>query len=97
MDYWSIMDYGQYYFNGYAPPGYTAYERSFMGWLRVTELSEAQTGVKLYAFGQEELGEAVRHPKSGMPLRVLSARKPPNRHLVSQTYGHGYARHPRRL
>ena len=49
MDYWSIMDYGQYYFNGYAPPGYTAYERSFMGWLRVTELSEAQTGVKLYA------------------------------------------------
>ena len=35
MDYWSIMDYGQYYFNGYAPPGYTAYERSFMQQCRI--------------------------------------------------------------
>lgn len=78
MDYWSIMDYGQYYFNGYAPPGYTAYERSFMGWLRVTELSEAQTGVKLYAFGQEELGPTayvIRNPECPSEYYLLENRQ----------------------
>lgn len=41
MDYWDIMDYGQYFMNGYAPPGYTAYERSNLGWLKVEPLTEA--------------------------------------------------------
>lgn len=41
MDYWDIMDYGQYFMNGYAPPGYTAYERANLGWLQPEELTEA--------------------------------------------------------
>lgn len=32
MDYWSVMDYGEYADNGFCPVGYTAYERDFMGW-----------------------------------------------------------------
>ena len=40
MDYWSLMDYGEYWNNGYHPTPYTAYERNFMGWLPLVELSE---------------------------------------------------------
>lgn len=40
MDYWSLMDYGEYWYNGYYPTPYTAYERNFMGWLPLIELSE---------------------------------------------------------
>ncbi len=40
MDYWSLMDYGEYWSNGYRPTPYTAYERNFMGWLPLVELSE---------------------------------------------------------
>lgn len=37
---WSVMDNGAYVSNAYAPIGYNAYERSFMGWLDIKELSE---------------------------------------------------------
>lgn len=40
MDYWSLMDYGEYWQNGYAPTPYTAYERHFLGWTTLVELSE---------------------------------------------------------
>lgn len=39
MDYWSLMDYGEYWQNGYRPTPYTAYERNYMGWLPLIELS----------------------------------------------------------
>ena len=35
---WSIMDTGSYVEDGYAPIGYTAYEKSYMGWLKLIEL-----------------------------------------------------------
>ena len=41
MGRWSIMDQGTYAGNGYAPVGYTSYERMFSGWLTPTELTEA--------------------------------------------------------
>lgn len=40
MDYWSLMDNGEYWKNGYDPTPYTAYERNFMGWISLTELTE---------------------------------------------------------
>lgn len=39
MDYWSLMDYGEYWRDGYEPTPYTAYERNFMGWMPLVELS----------------------------------------------------------
>lgn len=36
--YWSVMDYGQYQQNGYRPMHFSAYERSCLGWLELTEL-----------------------------------------------------------
>ncbi len=41
MGYWSVMDYGNYLYDGYAPVGYNAYERSMMGWLEVEDLTAA--------------------------------------------------------
>lgn len=41
MDTWSLMDYGCYAGNGYAPCGYTAYERDFMGWRSMETLTDA--------------------------------------------------------
>jgi M6 family metalloprotease-like protein len=53
MDYWSLMDYGEYWQNGYYPTPYTAYERHFMGWLSLVELSEPTyvTSMKAIADG----------------------------------------------
>lgn len=57
-NFWSIMDYGQYYRDGYAPIGYNALERSMMGWLKVSELTDAQVAT-LYPFGSEEQGNTA--------------------------------------
>lgn len=42
MNTWSLMDYGSYAGDGFAPVSYTAYERWFCGWLEPTELSSPQ-------------------------------------------------------
>lgn len=52
MDYWSVMDYGQYAYNGYRPIGYNAYERSVLGWQRVVDLKDSLQ-YKLYSFANE--------------------------------------------
>lgn len=41
MDLWSIMDYGQYGENGYIPAAMTSYEREFMGWLKIEEITSS--------------------------------------------------------
>lgn len=43
MSFWDIMDAGSYNGSSFLPPGYTAYERWFCGWLEPTELTEATT------------------------------------------------------
>ncbi len=53
LSYWSIMDYGQYWLDGYAPIGYSAYERSLMGWLDVQELTQA-CHAELYPLGTKK-------------------------------------------
>ena len=37
-DLFDVMDYGQYWNDGYAPMGYSAYERACLGWLQPDEL-----------------------------------------------------------
>lgn len=60
MDFWSLMDYGQYAYDGYAPVPYLAYERAYMGWLNVTELQATHRGAcALYTFGEEDKGSTA--------------------------------------
>ena len=40
-DFHDIMDYAQYGNDGYWPLGYSAYERNYMGWLQLHELTDA--------------------------------------------------------
>ena len=42
LDYWDIMDGGCYCRNGFAPCGYSAYERDFMGWQQLITLDGTQ-------------------------------------------------------
>ncbi|MBR1547803.1 MAG: M6 family metalloprotease domain-containing protein [Prevotella sp.] len=37
---WDLMDYGNNNGSGFCPPGYSAHERMFMGWLDMPELTE---------------------------------------------------------
>lgn len=41
MDYWDLMDAGEYTANGYRPTEYTAWERERMGWMTIDTLSTA--------------------------------------------------------
>ena len=42
-EFWSVMDYGEYSNNGYAPVPYSAWEQQVMGWTELEELTESQT------------------------------------------------------
>ena len=39
MDYWSLMDAGEYTANGYRPTAYTAWERERLGWMEISTLT----------------------------------------------------------
>lgn len=77
-DYWSVMDYGQYWQNGYAPIGYNAYERSFLGWLDVQELGDTPDYKELYPFGTGVGTEAycLRNPSNASEYFLLENRQP---------------------
>lgn len=39
LDYWDLMDAGEYTYNGYRPTAYTAWERERFGWMTIDTLS----------------------------------------------------------
>lgn len=47
MDAWSLMDYGQFNNASHTPVGYSAYEREFMGWLKIDTLRNEKQLVTL--------------------------------------------------
>jgi M6 family metalloprotease-like protein len=42
VNHWDIMDMGNYNGGGFCPPGYSAHERMFMGWMDIPELTSPQ-------------------------------------------------------
>ncbi len=58
---WSLMDQGSYNDDGYTPPGYSAYEKEFMGWISIPEATE-NTRYSLPVFNQKNAAtdQAVR-------------------------------------
>ena len=82
MGYWSIMDYGQYMYNGYVPQGYNAYERSCLGWLQLRELTERGpvTIMPFSDFGNpnpESDGACiVRNPNNSKEYYIFENRQP---------------------
>lgn len=47
MEYWDIMDNGEYSYNGYMPTAYTAWEREFLGWMEMDVLKNDNSGQKI--------------------------------------------------
>lgn len=89
MDYWSMMDYGEYAYDGYAPVGLNAYERSYLGWLKVEELTEAGS-YRLYPFGRGDEGATayvVRSADSEKEYYLLENRQPDTWYY--SIFGHG--------
>lgn len=44
MEYWDLMDGGEYVYNGYYPTEYTAWEREAMGWFTIDTLKTTDKG-----------------------------------------------------
>lgn len=51
MDAWDIMDYGQFCNLSHTPVGYSAYEREFMGWMKIDTLKNVKQTVTLSPLG----------------------------------------------
>lgn len=84
MHFWSVMDYGQYAYDGYAPVAYTAYERSFLGWLKITELTEEHRG-RVEIPGMDTDSETpkaylMRNPNNSKEYYILENRQPSTWH-----------------
>jgi len=52
MDYWSLMDEGEFWKKGCDPTPYTAFERYYLGWLDLEELSEPVTVEGMKSVGE---------------------------------------------
>lgn len=75
--YWSVMDRGAYVDYAYAPIGYNAYERSFMGWLDIKEVPES--GLVTLANPNSAEGDMAvmfRNPKNTMEYFIFENRQP---------------------
>ena len=88
MDYWSLMDYGQYAANGYTPVGYTAYERDFMKWQMLEELKEPCT-LRIPCYSQGGHGYKIVNDNNPNEYYVLENRQAYGWDILCRTRGHG--------
>ena len=74
---WSVMDSGPYANDSYAPVGMNAYERSYLGWLKIKELTDAES-IALYPASEEDKDMAVllRNPNDKNEYFIMENYKP---------------------
>lgn len=89
MDIWSIMDYGCYMSNGYSPVAFTAYERDFMGWRKLQEISTSGYYTLNPIASPEGVGLKVVNPANSDEYYILEARLKSNWDATLSRYGHG--------
>lgn len=79
MDFWSVMDYGQYCYDGYRPIGYNAYERAFLGWQKIEDLSDTSVRHTLKAYadaGDEDVScYRIKNPQNECEYFLLENRQ----------------------
>jgi len=88
MDYWSLMDYGQYAAYGCTPVGYTAYERAFMLWQPLEELKEPCT-LRIPCFAKGGHGYKIVNDANSNEYYVLENRQDFGWDRLCRTRGHG--------
>lgn len=90
MEYWDLMDYGEYLNNGRYPTPYTAWEQETMGWLEVEELTESQEGIQVLPVVEgESLSKAYKFTNGGRPEEWFFVENIQQRGYHTKAYGHG--------
>lgn len=75
MDFWSVMDYGEYGNSGFNPVGYTAYERDFMGWQELEVLTDT-TILTIECFAKGGHGYKIINENNEDEYYVIENRQP---------------------
>lgn len=74
---WSVMENGPYVNGAYAPIGYTAYERSYMGWLNMRELKDEETVTLTDPnLSEGEMAVMFRNPENTNEYFIIENRQP---------------------
>lgn len=76
LDYWDVMDSGNYCSNGYVPCNYSAYERDFMGWKPLVTLNSAEPQqLTLKPISSNGEGYKIVNPENENEYYVLENRQ----------------------
>ncbi|MBR1416135.1 MAG: M6 family metalloprotease domain-containing protein [Prevotella sp.] len=79
MDFWSVMDYGQYCYDGYRPLGFNAYERCMLGWQKIVDLADNSVRHTLKAYadaGDEDVScYRIKNPQNEREYFLLENRQ----------------------
>ena len=79
-DLFDVMDYGQYWNDGYAPMGYSAYERACLGWLLPDELQVSNGHLRISPLAKPAAGTPnayiLRNPANSAEYYLLENRQP---------------------
>ena len=74
MDYWDVMDQGNYAAEGYVPVGYSAYQRDFCGWRDLVELTSGGK-YSMDALTQGGIGYKIVNDANSDEYYILENRK----------------------
>ncbi|MBO7240315.1 MAG: M6 family metalloprotease domain-containing protein [Bacteroidaceae bacterium] len=74
MDYWDVMDQGNYAAEGYVPVGYSAYQRDMCGWRELVEISSKGT-YSMEPLTQNGVGYKVVNEANRNEYYILENRK----------------------
>ena len=74
MDFWSVMDYGEYTNQSHIPVGYTAYEREFLGW-QETETLTGPCTIQLKSFAEGGKGYKLVNEANPYEYYILDNRQ----------------------
>ena len=88
MSFWSLMDSGNYIQNGQVPCGYTAYERDFLGWRLLQELTGSTT-VCLRPLEDGGVGYKIVNEENPEEYYVVENRQPVRWDTAIGELGHG--------
>ena len=74
------MDYGQYWNDGYAPMGYSAYERACLGWLKPEELTVSNGNLTISSLAKgaspQPAAYLLRNPDRSAEYYIVENRQP---------------------
>ena len=90
LDFWDIMDWGQFIDEGRRPVGYSAYERMYMGWLQPEPLTASSPHVVLDALADSagvHRAYLISHPDHADEYLLLENRTPSP--WFDSTFGQG--------